>query len=115
MEIKKEDFDEFTEWLKKDGLVPRKSERLWRKTILTRLVVNDSRTISNFSDFQVDKYKAIAKQMIGVQFNELVIHEVILDETLSSVIFVGKNGEKQEYKGMGSLDYFASFLKQKGV
>ncbi len=115
MEVSKENFDEFTEWLKKDGLVPRKSERLWRKTILTRLLVNDSMTISNFSDFQVDKYKAIAKKMIGVQFNELLIHEVILDETLSSVIFVGKNGEKQEYQGMDSLDYFASFLKQKGV
>jgi hypothetical protein len=115
MEVSKENFDEFTEWLKKDGLVPRKSERLWKKTILTRLLTNDSMTISNFSDFQADKYKAIAHKMVGVKFNELVIHKVILDETLSSVIFVDKNGKTQEYKGMDSLDYFASLLNQKGV
>ena len=32
-----DDFDEFIQWLKEDGLKPKKSGRLWRKKIFSNL------------------------------------------------------------------------------
>jgi len=52
MEIKKEVFDAFIEWLILDGLKPRKSERIWKKTILRNLLNNDQMTLENYSDYQ---------------------------------------------------------------
>lgn len=54
MEISEELFDEFIKWLKMDGLTPRKSERLWKKTIFSRLRNGHQRTLENWNDFIVD-------------------------------------------------------------
>ncbi len=53
MEVLPERFDQFIEWLKLDGLKPRKSERLWRKTIFAKLLNNDKKTIENWEDFMI--------------------------------------------------------------
>lgn len=44
-------FEEFYNWLKLDGLIPKKSERLHRKTIFASLMANKKMTIENFEDF----------------------------------------------------------------
>jgi hypothetical protein len=54
MEVSKELFDEFVQWLKFDGLTPKKSERLWKKTIFSRLLLDDKKTLDNWEDFMVD-------------------------------------------------------------
>ena len=46
-----EDFDEFIEWLKNDGLYVKSSERLWRKKIFTNLLSNHTKTLDNYQDF----------------------------------------------------------------
>jgi len=53
MEIKKKVFDDFIKWLKLDGLRPRKSERIWKKTILRNLLNDDEMTLENYKDYQV--------------------------------------------------------------
>lgn len=55
MEVLPEQFDQFIEWLKQDGLKPRKSERLWQKTIFARLLNSDKKTIENWEDFMIDQ------------------------------------------------------------
>jgi len=55
MEVSLELFDQFVEWLKQDGLKPRKSERLWRKTIFARLLNNDKKTMENWEDFMIEQ------------------------------------------------------------
>jgi len=52
MEIKKKVFDDFIKWLKHDGLKPRTSERIWKKTILRNLLNNDQMTLENYTDYQ---------------------------------------------------------------
>lgn len=54
MEVSKELFDEFIQWLKLDGLTPKKSERLWKKTIYSRLLNGHKNTKKNWEDFMVD-------------------------------------------------------------
>ena len=51
MEISKETLEAFFKWLKDDGLPPKKSERLWRKTITKKLLNLDKMTIENYKDF----------------------------------------------------------------
>lgn len=55
MEVSSEQFEQFIEWLKQDGLKPRKSERLWRKTIFSKLLNDDKKSIENWEDFLNDK------------------------------------------------------------
>ena len=52
MEISKNEFDLFIVWLKSDGLCPKKSERLWKKTIFSNLLHDDHKTVANFLDFK---------------------------------------------------------------
>uniref|UniRef100_UPI0040476F6D hypothetical protein n=1 Tax=Aliarcobacter sp. TaxID=2321116 RepID=UPI0040476F6D len=51
-------FDDFYQWLKEDGLTPKRSERLHRKKIFASLLANDPMTVDNFIDFQNDHLKA---------------------------------------------------------
>ena len=44
-------FEQFYNWLKLDGLVPKKSERLHRKKIFASLMANKDMTLDNFKDF----------------------------------------------------------------
>ncbi len=62
MEIKKEVLDAFFQWLKDDGLPPKKSERLWRKTITAKLLNNDKMTKENYQDFLDDYSKKLASK-----------------------------------------------------
>lgn len=79
MEVSKEKLEAFFTWLKEDGIVPKKSERLWRKTITRKLLADDKMTQDNFDDFlehytKKEKLKVDAKaatidpkSMIGVK------------------------------------------------
>lgn len=69
-----EDFDEFIEWLKKDGLKPLKSERIWRKKIFANLANNHLKTIENYHDFLKDKKLKglIGKKTSYNNFNKII-------------------------------------------
>lgn len=56
-EIKIEKFEAFYQWLKEDGLVARRSERMLKKRIFRNLLGNEEMTIENFEDFLEDKEK----------------------------------------------------------
>ncbi len=74
MKQKYEDFDEFIAWLKKDGLKPLKSERIWKKKIFTNLLNNHAKSIENYNDFLQDKKLSslVGKRTIYNDFNKLV-------------------------------------------
>lgn len=69
-----EDFDAFIEWLKKDGLRPFKSERIWKKKIFANLLNNHVRTLENYNDFLTDKKlkKLIGKKTSYNDFNKII-------------------------------------------
>ena len=63
MKISKEILEAFFQWLKDDGLPPKKSERLWRKTITQKLLNQDKMTLDNYKDFLKDyKQKLESKE-----------------------------------------------------
>ena len=47
-------FENFYKWLKNDGLLPKKSERLHKKKIFQSLLNDDEMTIDNFKDYLED-------------------------------------------------------------
>lgn len=49
--IKIEKFEAFFQWLKEDGLVAKRSERLLKKRIFRNLLGNEEMTMENFEDF----------------------------------------------------------------
>lgn len=69
-----EDFDEFIAWLKKDGLKPSKSERIWKKKIFANLANNHVKTIENYNDFLKDKKLKglIGKRTSYKNFNKII-------------------------------------------
>lgn len=54
-EIKVEKFEAFYQWLKEDGLVAKRSERLLKKRIFRNLLGNEEMTMENFEDFLEDE------------------------------------------------------------
>ena len=74
MKQKYEDFDEFIAWLKKDGLKPLKSERIWKKKIFANLLNNHAKSVENYKDFLQDKKlnSLIGKKTTYKDFNKLV-------------------------------------------
>lgn len=99
MEVSKELFYEFIEWLKRDGLVPKKSERLWKKTIFSRLINDDKRTIENWEDFMVDfnlhqtpKEDFDENCLIGMGVSIMGVHKTIRNvvkcDMMSRIFFI---------------------------
>lgn len=91
MEVSKELFDEFIQWLKRDGLIPRKSERLWKKTIFSKLINDDKRTIENWEDFLNDHCAKQLQNSISTDFDEncligIVISVNDLQKTIKYVV-----------------------------
>ena len=100
-----EQFEQFIEWLKQDGLKPRRSERLWKKTIFTRLLNGDKKTIENWEDFMI--YQSTKKVeipllkdydencLIGLGVNAQGVHKtidyVIKGETISRIFFIDRS------------------------
>lgn len=60
-QIKIEKFEAFYQWLKEDGLVARRSERMLKKRIFRNLLGNEEMTIENFEDFLDDEEKILQK------------------------------------------------------
>ena len=91
MEISKEKLEAFFEWLKKDGLPPKRSERLWRKTITAKLLHDDPITLSNYEDFLIDYNQKLETQksnmvpfidhkiMIGISLKRNNVLKVVHD------------------------------------
>ena len=64
-------FEQFYNWLKLDGLVPKKSERLHRKKIFASLMANKEMTLDNFKDFlalkKEDEKKAFIRRIENLE------------------------------------------------
>lgn len=75
-----EDFDEFIGWLKKDGLRPFKSERIWKKKIFANLLNNHIKTLENYNDFLADKKlnSLVGKRTIYKDFNKVICNVEVL-------------------------------------
>lgn len=105
MEVSPEQFEQFIEWLKEDGLKPRKSERLWRKTIFARLLNYDKKTLENWEDFMICQNTKqveipILKDfdencLIGIGVNARGVHKtiayVVKGVTMSRIFFEGRS------------------------
>ncbi len=61
-EIKIEKFEDFYKWLKKDGLIAKRSERLLKKTIFRNLLGCHEKTIENFEDFLEDEEEKMKRK-----------------------------------------------------
>lgn len=74
-EMKTELFNEFYIWLKDDGLVPRRSERLHKKKIFKNLINDDEMTLENFNDFLEHKKinDLISKKVVYNQINSTIL------------------------------------------
>lgn len=70
------DFDEFITWLKKDGLKPKTSERLWRKKIFSNLNNGHKKSIDNYKDFQLFKK---LNSLLGIKVKYKNINSLIFD------------------------------------
>ena len=69
-----EDFDEFIDWLKRDGLKPKQSERIWRKKIFSNLQNGHKRSVENYQDFlQYKKIQGLQNQRIEYKHIDSVI------------------------------------------
>ena len=68
-EFKNSKFESFYQFLKSDGLVPKKSERLHKKKIYSNLLNEDQMTIDNFQDFLEFEKKETIKNLIGKFIN----------------------------------------------
>ncbi len=91
MEINKERLDAFFQWLINDGLAPRKSKRLWRKTITAKLLNKDKMTLDNYQDFLEDYKQKLEsskcdsipeidpKVMIGIALKISDITKIVLN------------------------------------
>jgi len=76
-EFKNSKFESFYQFIKNDGLVPKKSERLHKKKIYSNLMNNQSMTLENFEDFLIWDKKESIRSLIG---------EVINFEGISSIV-----------------------------
>ena len=98
MEVSKELFDEFIQWLKMDGLKPNRSERLWKKTIFVHLLNGHKKTLENWEDFMEDfhinqtpiaNFDENCLRGIGVNVSGVykTIRHVVKGESMSRVFF----------------------------
>ena len=83
VEIDRENLEQFYEWLKCDGLKPRKSERLWKKTILTNLLNDQKMTLDNFYDFL--EYKQEQKMIKkDIDVNDDFDYTIVINRTITT-------------------------------
>ena len=80
-----DDFDEFIQWLKEDGLKPKKSGRLWRKKIFSNLYNYQDKTLENYNDF---KFSKKLKSLIGSRVIYQGIEELILQITFIDKYYI---------------------------
>ena len=76
-----EDFDEFISWLKRDGLKPKTSERLWRKKIFSNLQNGHKKSLENYADFLLYKKlnSLLGKNIIYKDINSSICEVVNSD------------------------------------
>jgi hypothetical protein len=102
-----EDFEAFIKWLKKDGLKPKRSERLWRKKIFANLQNGHPKSLANYEDFLVSKK---LKSLIGEKVNGSSIFQAkIIDDHCVVILF---NASKLIIH-VDELDEFIKKLKEK--
>ena len=90
-------FEQFYNWLKLDGLVPRKSERLHRKKIFASLMANKKMTLDNFKDF-LDFKKENEKRAFLRRIENLESAQVFYENYYRYVSKIEINQSLEEFK-----------------
>lgn len=98
-EIKIEKFEDFYKWLKKDGLVAKRSERLLKKTIFRNLLGCHEKTIENFEDFLEDEEEKMQRKEI-LENNKFIGKRVLTASGLLiiEIIYEVEEGVKVIYQ-----------------
>lgn len=78
-EFKHSKFKFFYQFIKNDGLVPKKSERLHKKKIYSNLMNNQKMTLENFEDFLIWDKKESIRSLIGEEITYEGISSVVND------------------------------------
>ncbi len=78
-EFKNSKFESFYQFIKSDGLVPKKSERLHKKKIYSNLMNNQKMTLENFEDFLVWDKKELIRSIIGEVINYKGLNGQVID------------------------------------
>jgi len=78
-EFKNSKFEFFYQFIKNDGLVPKKSERLHKKKIYSNLMNNQKMTLENFEDFLVWDQKESIRNIIGEVINYKGLNGQVID------------------------------------
>lgn len=112
-EIKIEKFDAFYQWLKEDGLVARRSERLLKKRIFRNLLGCEEMTMENFEDFLKEEEEKIRKKEIFenhsfagkriLTANGLLIIQTIYEVT-EGIRVIYQNGSHSILKNIQDLE-----------
>jgi len=82
VDVTKKDLDLFFEWLKCDGLKPKKSERLWRKTILKNLLNDHKMTLENYHDFLEEKEEKMTKTITKINIDDFD-YSIVINKTIT--------------------------------
>lgn len=112
-EIKIEKFEDFYKWLKKDGLVAKRSERLLKKTIFRNLLGCHEKTIENFEDFLEDEEEKMQRKeafennmFVGKRI--LTVNGFLIIETIyeidEGIKVIYQNGEHSVLKNIQDLE-----------
>lgn len=114
-EIKIEKFENFYQWLKEDGLVARRSERMLKKRIFRNLLGNEEMTMENFEDFLEEKQMKSKEnfeelygkkiryfdKQVGILLQEIILIEKLENQHLKIYTEIGsivvKNRDELKY------------------
>lgn len=107
-----EDFDEFIEWLKRDGLKPKTSERLWRKKIFSNLQNGHKKSLVNYEDFKFyKKLNSLLKEHVIYKNINSSIAEVNIEHL--DCVLIMQNRHRLRIK-LDDLDSFIDKYINKG-
>ena len=107
-----EDFDEFIEWLKRDGLKPKTSERLWRKKIFSNLQNGHRKSLVNYEDFLLyKKLNSLLKKHVVYKDIDSYVNEVRHEHL--DIVLEMRDGHKLRIQ-LSDLESFVNKYIQKG-
>jgi len=107
-----EDFDEFIIWLKRDGLKPKTSERLWRKKIFSNLQHGHQKSLVNYEDFLLyKKLNSLLHAQVTYKYIDSFVREIKQEHL--DLVLVMNDGHKLRIQ-LSDLESFTKKHINKG-